>query len=118
MKRAAKRGARSVQRDARGEQIFFDDPAVDGLMGMLMTLATDHYVLKDRVQALEQQLTRSGHVDPAALAAPPSAEDSAAANDNANAFAAELLRPLLGLQETAGTSGRFSLKKQRRRVRI
>jgi hypothetical protein len=101
----------------RGEQVFFDDPAVDGLMGVLMSLATDHYVLRDRVQLLERQLVRSGHVDSAALAAPFTPEETAAANDDAAAFANELLRPLLGLQETVGTGGRFSLKKHKRRVR-
>lgn len=102
---------------ARPEQVFFDDPAVDGLMGVLMSLATDHYVLRDRVQVLERQLVLSGHVDAAALKAPATPEEAAAANDDAAAFANELLRPLLGLQETLGTGGRFSLKKHKRRVR-
>jgi hypothetical protein len=102
---------------ARPEQVFFDDPAVDGLMGVLMSLATDHYVLRDRVQVLERQLVKSGHVEAAALEAAPTPEETAAANDDAAAFANELLRPLLGLQETLGTGGRFSLKKHKRRVR-
>jgi hypothetical protein len=102
---------------ARPEQVFFDDPAVDGLMGVLMSLATDHYVLRDRVQVLERQLVKSGHVEAAALEAAPMSEETAAANDDAAAFANELLRPLLGLQETLGTGGRFSLKKHKRRVR-
>jgi len=102
---------------ARAEQVFFDDPAVDGLMGVLMSLATDHYVLRDRVQVLENHLVQSGHVDAAALAAPATPEEVAAANDDAAAFANELLRPLLGLQETVGTGGRFSLKKHKRKVR-
>jgi hypothetical protein len=102
---------------ARAEQIFFDDPAVDGLMGVLMSLATDHYVLRDRVQVLEKQLIKSGHVKTAALQAPSTPEETAAANDDAAAFANELLRPLLGLQETAGISGRFSLKKHKQRSR-
>jgi hypothetical protein len=99
--------------EARAEQLFFDDPAVDGLMGVLMSLATDHYVLRDRVQVLEKQLVRSGHVDAAALEAPSTPEETAAANDDAAAFANELLRPLLGLQETIGMGGRFSLKKRK-----
>jgi len=108
---------RAANKTARAEQLFFDNPAVDGLMGMLMTLATEHYVLRDRVQALEQQLVRSGHVDAAALAAAPDAAAAAASNAEATAFATELLRPLLGLQEAAGVGGRFSLKKHRRRAR-
>ena len=103
--------------EARAEQMFFDDPAVDGLMGVLMSLATDHYVLRDRVQVLEQQLLKSGAVKAAALEAPAAPEELAAANDDAAAFANELLRPLLGLQETAGIGGRFSLKKHKRKAR-
>ena len=101
----------------RAEQRFFTDPAVDGLMGVLMTLATDHYVLRDRVQALEEQLVRSGHVDARVLQSAPSAAEMAAENDAAAAFVTELLRPLLGLQDAVGVGGPFSLKKQRRRTR-
>ena len=111
---------RAVQRRAeqgRAEQRFFSDPAVDGLMGVLMTLATDHYVLRDRVQALEEQLVRSGHVDAQVLQSAPGAAEMAAENDAAAAFVTELLRPLLGLQDAVGVGGPFSLKKQRRRTR-
>jgi len=108
---------KSIKREARTEQLFFDDPAVDGLMGVLMSLATDHYVLRDRVQLLERQLVRSGHLDVLALEASATAEEAVAANEDAAAFATELLRPLLGLQETAGIGGRFSLKKHKRRAR-
>jgi hypothetical protein len=101
----------------RPEQTFFDDPAVDGLMGVLMALATDHYVLRDRVRVLEQQLVQSGHIGAAALTAPPSRASSAAAQEEAATFAQELLRPLLGLQDAAGTGGRFSLKASRKKVR-
>ncbi|MBS0418818.1 MAG: hypothetical protein JSR66_13975 [Proteobacteria bacterium] len=110
MKKDAKSGARA-------EQLFFDDPAVDGLMGVLMSLATDHYVLRDRVQVLEKLLVSSGQVSRQALDAPDTPEATAAANDDAAAFANELLRPLLGLQETTGIGGRFSLKKHKRRAR-
>lgn len=110
MKQVAKPGARE-------EQVFFDDPAVDGLMSMLMTLATEHYVLRDRVQVLEQQLVRTGQVDAAVLARGPDLQESVQTQQDAAAFAVELLRPLLGLQQTSGAGGRFSLKKYRRRVR-
>jgi hypothetical protein len=94
----------------RAEQIFFDDPAVDGVMGVLMALATDHYVLRDRVRILESELAKAGHVNPTALAAAPAPEEMQEAQDEAAAFVQELLRPLLGLQEAAGPSGRYSLK--------
>lgn len=105
------------KRPERAEQVFFDDPAVDGLMGVLMSLATDHYVLRDRVQLLERQLVQSGHLDALALQANSAPEESLAANDDAAAFVNELLRPLLGLQETAGIGGRFTLKNHKRRTR-
>jgi hypothetical protein len=94
----------------RGEQVFFDDAAVDGLMGVLMALAEDHYVLRDRVRRLEQQLARAGQLDIAALNAAPPPEEAGAAQDEATSFVNELLRPLLGLQDSLGTGGRFSLK--------
>ena len=37
-------------------------PAVDRLMGVLMALATEHYVLRDRYRALERQLAAAGKV--------------------------------------------------------
>lgn len=94
----------------RGEQVFFDDVAVDGLMGVLMALAEDHYVLRDRVRRLEQQLARVGQLDIAALNAAPPPEEVGAAQDDAASFVNELLHPLLGLQDSLGTGGRFSLK--------
>jgi hypothetical protein len=94
----------------RAEQVFFDDAAVDGLMGVLMALAEDHYVLRDRVRRLEQQLASAGHLDIAALNAAPPPEEAGAAQDDAASFVNELLRPLLGLQDALGTGGRFSLK--------
>jgi hypothetical protein len=94
----------------RSEQLFFDDAAVDGLMGVLMALAEDHYVLRDRMRRLEQQLARGGHVDLDALNAALPPEEAGAAQDDAANFVSELLRPLLGLQDAVGTGGRFSLK--------
>lgn len=94
----------------RAEQIFFDDAAVDGLMGVLMALAEDHYVLRDRMRRLEQQLASTGRIDIAALDAALPPEEAAAAQDDAASFVSELLRPLLGLQDAVGTGGRFSLK--------
>jgi hypothetical protein len=103
--------------ERRAEQIFFDDPAVDGLLGVLMALATDHYALKDRVRVLEQHLVRSGHVDAVTLAGAPGPAERAANQADATAFAEDLLRPLLGLQDAVGTGGRFSLKASRRKVK-
>jgi hypothetical protein len=104
---------RKAARPKRPEQLFFSDPAVDRLMGVVMSLAAETYVLKDRVQALEEQLTSKGHLDAAALTAAPSAEKAAEKNADAADFANTLLQPLLAQQQARGASGRFSLRKRR-----
>ena len=97
------------QAEARSEQQFFDDPAVDRLMGVLMALATEHYVLRDRYRALERQLASQGQIDPAALDAAPDAAELAADKKDRDAFTNALLEPLLGRQQSLGATGRFSL---------
>jgi|SoiMethySBSTD1v2_1073268.scaffolds.fasta_scaffold74872_3 membrane protein required for beta-lactamase induction len=111
---ASARTPRAKPDAPRVEQVFFDDPAIDRLMGVVMALATEHYVLRDRLRALEEQLAAAGHVDMARLA--DRAEDPEDVTDHSDAaeFAEELLRPLLGLQQAAGASGRFSLKSRGR----
>jgi hypothetical protein len=99
----------------RSEQVFFDDPAVDRLMGVVMALATEHYVLRDRVAALERQLAAAGQLDPARLDAAPQAETAAADEADAATFTQFLLEPLLGMQKSAGFGGRFTLARKRRR---
>ena len=78
------------------EQTFFDDPAIDRLFGVVMALATEVYVQKDRLAALERQLVTGGVVDPGALTAEPSAEELAAAAAERDAFVAHLMDSLLG----------------------
>jgi hypothetical protein len=39
---------------------FFRDPAVDRVLGVVMELAAEVYVLRDRVLALERLLERTG----------------------------------------------------------
>src|SRR5690606_6034724 len=96
----------------RPEQIFFEDPAVDRVMAVLFALATEHYVLHDRVRALEELLVQKGTVTVDALNAPPA--DEAAAHRDAAAFAEALLRPLLGVQPAKGAAGRFSLARSKK----
>lgn len=99
---------------ARPEQVFFPDPAVDRVMGVLFALATEHYVLHDRVRALEEQLCEKGLVSREALSGAVPESDAAAHRDAAE-FAQALLRPLLGVQLAKGAAGRFSLAASRRR---
>jgi hypothetical protein len=98
----------------QAEQVFFDDPAVDRLMGVVMALASEHYVLKDRVTALERQLAAAGHIDIARLDSAPDAKSAAESETDAAIFARTLLEPLLGMQKSAGLGGRFTLKSKRR----
>jgi hypothetical protein len=82
------------------EQTFFPDPALDRAFGVVMALATEVWVLKDRVAALEAQLGARGLVDREALAREPS-ED--AVREEREAFVAHLMQNLLGVQQAKGT---------------
>lgn len=101
---------KSTFSSALHEQVFFEDPAIDRLLGVLMTLATDHYVLRDRIRVLEEQLSRAGRIDPALLAQAPDEAQRDVDDADAAEFVDSLLRPLLGVQEAAGTPGFFTLK--------
>ena len=90
---------------ARSEQTFFDDPAVDRVLGVAMALATEVYVLRDRLRNLEQQLAQSGHLDASALDQEPTPQDLAAnAQDRAD-FVAGLMQNLAGKQVSKGAAG-------------
>jgi hypothetical protein len=98
----------------RQEQVFFEDPAVDRVMAVLFSLATEHYVLHDRVRALEELLLKRGSVSAEELNAPPA--DEPAAQREAAEFAEALLRPLIGVQTAKGAGGRFSLARNKRYI--
>ena len=87
-------------RTARPEQQFFDDPAVDRLMGTVMALATEVFVLQSRLRGLESRLAESGTVDIDDLRG--SGEDPAQQASEAKAYSEHLLRPLLGIQDALG----------------
>ncbi len=42
---------------------FFRDPTVDRMLGVVMELAAEVYVLRDRLHTVEQLLQRSGALD-------------------------------------------------------
>ena len=89
---------------ARAEQTFFEDDALDRAFGVVMALATEVYVLRDRMGALETALERQGVLDRAVLDAEPSAEERAARAADRDAFVAGLMRNILGQQQSAGAS--------------
>jgi hypothetical protein len=82
------------------EQTFFPDPALDRAFGVVMALAQEVWVLRDRVAAMEAQLAERGLLDAAKLDAEPSTDPRAAERD---AFVAHLLQNLLGQQQSKGT---------------
>jgi len=78
------------------EQTFFADPALDRAMGVIMALATEVYVLRDRLRALEAELDARGMVPKEALGTEPTPAALAATAADRAAFVAHLLEPLLG----------------------
>lgn len=92
------------QFEPRPEQTFFADPALDRALGIVMALATEVYVLRDRLFAVERQLVETGALDPVRLVAAPTAEESASAQADRDAFVAHLMTPVLGMQASKGVA--------------
>jgi hypothetical protein len=88
--------------EPRPEQTFFADPALDRAFGVVMALATEVYVLRDRLAALEGQLAARGLLDRAALDAEPAPEEIAARAADRDAFVEHLMHHLLGRQVAKG----------------
>ena len=72
------------------EQVFFNDPVLDRLMAVTMTLAAEVHVLRERIASLESQVHGSD------------GPDAAAANADAAQFVRHVLEPLLGEQQSRG----------------
>lgn len=78
------------------EQRFFDDPITDRLLAFSMTLASEVYVLRERLSRLEQHVaTLTG--DATLVEAPPVSQ-----SEDAVKFVGHLLEPLLGEQQSRG----------------
>ncbi len=86
----------------RPEQVFFEDPAVDRTMAIVMALATEVYVLRDRVFAMERQLAAKGALDIAALDAEPTGEERLALAADREAFVTHIMHSAIGLQFSKG----------------
>jgi len=86
----------------RAEQTFFKDPAIDRVLGVTMALASEVYVLRDRLRALEARLTEAGFVAQGALDAEPSPDELARNAADREAFVAHLMHNLLGEQVSKG----------------
>jgi len=86
----------------RPEQTFFEDPALDRMMGVVWALATEVYVLRDRLQSLEEMLAESGTVNRAALEAEASPQELMEKAADRDAFVAHLMDNLMGIQAAKG----------------
>jgi hypothetical protein len=81
------------------EQTFFEDPALDRAFGVVMALAQEVWVLKDRVAAMEVQLAERGVLEIARLNQEPNGDERAAERE---AFVRNLMQQLLGEQQSKG----------------
>ena len=81
------------------EQTFFTDPALDRAFGVVMALAQEVWVLRDRVAAMEAQLAERGVLDVGRLSAEPSRDEHGAERE---AFVAHLMQSLSGVQQAKG----------------
>lgn len=86
----------------RPEQTFFEDPALDRAFGVVMALATEVYVLRDRLRALEARLVADGTLAAGALDAEPTPEERAATAEDRDAFVHHLMDHIKGEQVTRG----------------
>jgi hypothetical protein len=81
------------------EQTFFEDPALDRAFGVVMALAQEVWVLKDRVAAMEAQLAERGVLQIDKLNQEPTSDERAAERE---AFVRNLMQQLLGNQQSKG----------------
>ena len=88
----------------RPEQTFFEDPALDRAFGVVMALATEVYVLRNRARALERRLEQAGVLVPGELDAEPSEDEREAEAGDRDAFVEGLMINLLGKQQAKGAS--------------
>ena len=82
------------------EQTFFPDPALDRALGVVMALAQEVWVLRDRMAAMEAQLAERGVLQLEKLNEEPAGDERAAERE---AFVAHLMQNLLGVQQAKGT---------------
>ena len=85
------------------EQTFFEDPATDRLLAMVMTLAAELHVTRDRLACLEAVLEEQGALRPGALDGfRPTPAQAARLDEERRAFVAELMRCTLGVEVSLG----------------
>jgi hypothetical protein len=93
---------KDVPRFSRGKRPhFFDDPAVDQLLGIVLGLTQEVAVLRDRVDTIERVMDRNGTVSRADIEA--FIPDAPAVAERAKVRAEYLGRVFRVLQHEAGT---------------
>jgi len=87
----------------RPEQSFFKDEALDRAVGMIMTLAAELYVTRDRLTVLERTLTARGLLEPNELDDyQPNSDTLLVDGADREAFTAALMANLCGKQSARG----------------
>ena len=88
----------------RADQTFFDDPAVDRLLGAVMTLAAELHVARDHSRVLEQLLVDKGILEADEVQRfRPDATAAASWDAERDAFIASLMHSLRGLTHARGS---------------
>ncbi|MFC3227928.1 hypothetical protein ACFOGJ_11840 [Marinibaculum pumilum] len=91
----------TTQDDHGPEQTYFSDPAVDRLLAMVMTLASELWVQKDRVLALENLLAEKGVLEPGSLDRyQPDEAEAARLAEARQAYVKTLLDNVLGREQS------------------
>ena len=88
----------------RPEQTFFDDPALDRAFGVVMALATEVYVQRDRLRALERQLQDANVINIDDLDQEPGDVERQTNAIDREEFVEGLLINLLGRQQAKGAT--------------
>jgi hypothetical protein len=85
------------------EQVFIHDPALDRAVAMIMMLAAELYVVKDRLRAMEVILQERGALDEGALDHyEPSAAERDRMDAERKAYVGGLMQCVLGEQASKG----------------
>jgi hypothetical protein len=87
------------------EQHFFADPALDRAVAMIMTLAAELYVVKDRLRSLEALLQQRQVLEASALDRyVPGPAERERIDAERTAYVRELMRCVMGEQVSKGAS--------------
>jgi hypothetical protein len=84
------------------EQQFFDDPALDRVFGVVMALATEVYVLRDRQREMEKSLTKQGILETEQLNQEPTEEERMENRHDRQAFVHHLMDHVSGKKASKG----------------